>query len=142
MGRYHPDKPRGNPLEELASEKLRDINRAYEILSDDGLRAAYVSERAQRGPGAPRTERSRPSTAPIAAPANQLMKALRSLGLLATLLVFIKFGVSLSREIFLLLRGAFLAVAWLIRLSPVVAIVFMMAAGMGLNYFFRSRKGS
>jgi hypothetical protein len=142
VGRYHPDKHRGNPLEELASEKLRDINRAYEILSDDGLRAAYVNERAQREPAGPRTDRSRPSTAPIAPPVNQLMKALRSFGLLATLLVFIKFGVSLSRELFLLLRGVLGAIGWLVRLSPVVAIAFMMAAGMGLSYFLRSRKGS
>jgi hypothetical protein len=33
VARYHPDKHRGNPLEPLAAEKLRQINRAYEQLS-------------------------------------------------------------------------------------------------------------
>jgi curved DNA-binding protein CbpA len=39
--RYHPDRHQGNPLEELASAKMAEINRAYEILSDPERRAAY-----------------------------------------------------------------------------------------------------
>src|SRR5258708_30274643 len=35
VARYHPDKHRGNPLEDLAAAKLIEINRAYEVLSQD-----------------------------------------------------------------------------------------------------------
>ena len=34
VAKYHPDRHQGNPLEELASAKMAEINRAYEILSD------------------------------------------------------------------------------------------------------------
>jgi DnaJ-domain-containing protein 1 len=39
--RYHPDQHQGNPLEELASAHMAEINRAYEILSDPARRAAF-----------------------------------------------------------------------------------------------------
>ncbi|MGI5863133.1 MAG: DnaJ domain-containing protein [Myxococcales bacterium] len=39
--RYHPDKHQGNPLQELAAEKLARINEAYEVLSDPQRRTAY-----------------------------------------------------------------------------------------------------
>ena len=39
--RYHPDQHQGNPLEELASARMAEINRAYEILSDPARRAAF-----------------------------------------------------------------------------------------------------
>jgi curved DNA-binding protein CbpA len=43
--KYHPDKHRGNDLEELAREKLVQINEAYEVLSDENRRADYDRER-------------------------------------------------------------------------------------------------
>ncbi|HEX3696503.1 MAG TPA: J domain-containing protein [Polyangia bacterium] len=39
--KYHPDHHQGNPLEDLASARLAEINRAYEILSDESRRSAY-----------------------------------------------------------------------------------------------------
>jgi curved DNA-binding protein CbpA len=39
--RYHPDQHHGNPLEELASARMAEINRAYELLSDHPRRAAF-----------------------------------------------------------------------------------------------------
>ena len=39
--RYHPDQHAGNPLEELASARMAEINRAYELLSDRPRRAAF-----------------------------------------------------------------------------------------------------
>jgi curved DNA-binding protein CbpA len=39
--RYHPDQHQGNPLEELASARMAEINDAYEILSDRARRAAF-----------------------------------------------------------------------------------------------------
>jgi curved DNA-binding protein CbpA len=39
--RYHPDQHSGNPLEDLASARMAEINRAYELLSDRPRRAAF-----------------------------------------------------------------------------------------------------
>ena len=44
--RYHPDRHQGNPLSELAGERLREINRAYAVLGDRTRRANYDA-----GPG-------------------------------------------------------------------------------------------
>jgi hypothetical protein len=43
VAKYHPDRHQGNPLEDLAADKVSEINRAYEILSDPVRRAAYDS---------------------------------------------------------------------------------------------------
>ena len=48
--RYHPDKHRGNELEDLAREKLAEINAAYEVLKDENRRAAYDRQRREPGP--------------------------------------------------------------------------------------------
>jgi formylglycine-generating enzyme len=41
---YHPDKHQNNPLYELAEEKQKDLNEAYEILSNQIKRQAYDQE--------------------------------------------------------------------------------------------------
>lgn len=41
VAQYHPDRHQGNPLEELAREKLVRINEAYQTLNDARRRAAY-----------------------------------------------------------------------------------------------------
>lgn len=38
---YHPDKYRDNPLKELATEKLKEINEAYETLTKKGGASTY-----------------------------------------------------------------------------------------------------
>ncbi len=43
--RYHPDKHAENELSDLAEEKLRALNEAYETLSDPNRRAAYDQQR-------------------------------------------------------------------------------------------------
>ena len=57
VAKYHPDRYQGNPLEDLATEKLAEINRAYEILSDPARRADYDRGQAfwhaQPAPGRP-----------------------------------------------------------------------------------------
>ncbi len=64
--KYHPDKHNGNDLEELAREKLVQINEAYEVLSDENRRADYDRERLinpPRGNHPPRgNEPPRPTT--------------------------------------------------------------------------------
>jgi DnaJ domain len=41
VGKYHPDLHQQNPLEDLAKERMVEINAAYELLSDPARRAAY-----------------------------------------------------------------------------------------------------
>lgn len=46
--KYHPDKYTDNPLKELANEKLKEINEAYEMLTKKGTTASS-SARGQSG---------------------------------------------------------------------------------------------
>jgi len=50
VDRYHPDRHQGNPLEDLASARMADINRAYDLLSDPKRRAALDGGSAQTRP--------------------------------------------------------------------------------------------
>ena len=43
---YHPDRHEGNPLSDLAEERLKAINAAYDVLSDPERRAAYDNDLA------------------------------------------------------------------------------------------------
>ena len=38
---YHPDRYKGNPLENLAEEKMQEINEAYSTLTDPQHRSSY-----------------------------------------------------------------------------------------------------
>ena len=53
VARYHPDRHQGNPLEDLASERMAEINQAYELLSDPSRREAFDRSRPEppRRPG-------------------------------------------------------------------------------------------
>lgn len=52
VARYHPDRHQGNPLEDLASQRMAEINQAYEQLSDPARRAAFDPGTPDAGPGA------------------------------------------------------------------------------------------
>jgi molecular chaperone DnaJ len=45
--KYHPDKYTDNPLKELANEKLKEINEAYELLTKKGTTASSSSSSRQ-----------------------------------------------------------------------------------------------
>jgi curved DNA-binding protein CbpA len=47
--RYHPDRHQGNDLKDLAREKLKRINEAYEVLSDPQNRAFYDAGAGRTG---------------------------------------------------------------------------------------------
>ncbi|HMJ54121.1 MAG TPA: J domain-containing protein [Polyangiaceae bacterium] len=136
VGRYHPDKHRGNPLEALAAEKLTEVNRAYEILSDDVLRAGY--ERHQAKSVSP--PRAAPSSARAVVVPGPGMKLLRSLGLLLAVGLLLRFGLGLGAEVFALVRALLLGVVSLFRLGPVPAIVAIIVMGAAASFFFRLRK--
>ena len=83
VARYHPDKHRGNPLEELAAAKLIEINRAYALLSDDEERAAFEARGQVSRPSAPQAPASPPPAMP-----QQLSKLLNSVGVIVKLALF------------------------------------------------------
>jgi preprotein translocase subunit Sec63 len=128
VARYHPDKHRGNPLEELAAAKLIDINRAYEVLSDDAKRAAYEG----RG-HSPRPAPSAASSGTVAAAPQPIMKLLNSVGVIVSLILFLRFGLGLA-------RGILMGLLSLMRMGPVFAIVIALAIMMGGSYFMRARR--
>ncbi|MBN2719261.1 MAG: J domain-containing protein [Deltaproteobacteria bacterium] len=45
VAKYHPDRHHGHDLEELAREKLAELNEAYEVLSKPALKSEYDSAR-------------------------------------------------------------------------------------------------
>lgn len=55
VARYHPDRHQGNPLEGLATDKMAEVNQAWEMLSDPDRRAAYDRDhpRGMRQPDQP-----------------------------------------------------------------------------------------
>ena len=49
--KYHPDKHQDNPLQELAEEKLQEINEAYEYLTKNGGAGGYSGSNSYAGNG-------------------------------------------------------------------------------------------
>ena len=57
VSKYHPDKHEENELKELAVQKMRQLNEAYSVLSDEHRRAQYTAQLAgARGGFASRTQ--------------------------------------------------------------------------------------
>lgn len=54
--KYHPDKHQNNPLYELAEEKLREINEAYEYLTKNNGQGSYGSSNTNSGYNRPSSE--------------------------------------------------------------------------------------
>jgi preprotein translocase subunit Sec63 len=126
--RYHPDKHRGNPLEELAAAKLIEINRAYEVLSDDAQRAAYEG-RGQASRAA--SEAARSGT--VAGAPQPIMKLVNSIGVIVSLILFLRFGLGLA-------RGILMGLLSVMRMGPIFAIVVVLAIMMGGSYLMKARK--
>jgi hypothetical protein len=135
--RYHPDKHRGNPLEELAAAKLVEINRAYEILSDDAQRTAYEAG-GRSAPSAAASAVSEPVTR--SSMPEPLAKVLRSVGTILTLLFVLRFGLGIASKLLLLLRGLLYGLLSLMRMGPVFAITIVLVITMGGSYLLRARK--
>jgi DnaJ-class molecular chaperone with C-terminal Zn finger domain len=123
VAKYHPDKHQGNPLEGLAAEKMAEINRAHEILSDPARRAAYDS-----GQGAwPRAGASGYpyATAPGSIPRKR-MRWLQILGLLLLLPLLFRFGSILVRLLVRLVRAT-LEITKVVRGTPIAAVLVLAA---------------
>ena len=123
--RYHPDQHQGNPLEELASARMAEINRAYEILSDPARRAAFDA-------GA-KTENARAS-------ANKVMSGrfMKWAALLLALPLVFRTGAVILRALGVLFRLVFEALATL-RGPRLAAAAALFALVVLLVTLFRRR---
>jgi curved DNA-binding protein CbpA len=127
VARYHPDRHQDNPLKDLASEKLAEVNRAYATLSNASRRSAFDA--------APRTGRAPP--APGVPPVNPFRFS-KLAALLLVLPFLLRFAAPLGRLLELLVREVIEALA-LLRGTPVPAVA-VLAAMLGLTFALLRRR--
>jgi curved DNA-binding protein CbpA len=116
VDRYHPDRHHGNPLANLANDRMVAINQAYGVLSDPGRRAAFdqVGSRS-------RVRRAAPAPAPR-------MSSLAKWGLALLLLpLLLRSGTGILRSFAGLLRALFGEIGSF-RGAPVVLVLAIVAA--------------
>ena len=129
VARYHPDKHKGNPLEDLAAAKLLEINRAYEVLTDAGESAP------SRGASEPARQ-----AAPARARPDPWASLMRTAGSLVALILFVRFGLAFGGQLLALLRGVTMGLLWVVRASPVLAVVVLVIA-LASGFAAQRRKG-
>jgi len=136
VAKYHPDKYQGNPLEGLAAEKMAEINRAYEILSDPARRSTY-----DRGQGA--WPRAAAAGNPFAsAPGSIPQKRMRWLQLLALLMllpILLRFGTFIVRLLVRLVRAT-LEVSTVARGTPLAAVLVLATIALLAYVLLRRRR--
>ena len=116
VDRYHPDRHHGNPLANLANERMVAINQAYGVLSNPDRRAAFD----QRRPRSP-ARRAAPAPAPR-------MSSLAKWGLaLLFLPLLLRSGTGILRALAGLLRALFGQIGS-VRGAPVVLVLAIVAA--------------
>jgi hypothetical protein len=134
VAKYHPDKHQGNPLEGLAAEKMAEINRAYETLSDPARRAAYG-----HGPGTwTRAAAGGFTSAPGTIP-HKRMRWLQILGLLLLLPILFRFGAFIVGLLVRLVRGVF-EVSTVARGTPLGAALLLAVLAVVLYVLIRQRR--
>jgi curved DNA-binding protein CbpA len=94
VARYHPDRHQGNPLEDLASARMTEINRAYELLSDPERRAAFQGGASQARPARAAAERA------------VSKRVVKGAALLLALPLLFRVGPAVARALALVLRAA------------------------------------
>lgn len=136
--RYHPDHHRGNPLEGLAGERMAEINRAYQVLSNPARRAAFDQGRPF-APGAPAARGGAGLERGVIPP--RLRRLMRWGLLLLMLPVLVRTGAGLVRGAVSLARAAFGGLGAM-RGTPLLAALALLAATvLVVALVRRSRKG-
>jgi curved DNA-binding protein CbpA len=133
VAKFHPDKHQGNPLEGLAAEKMAEINRAYEILSDPTRRAAYDSGQSAW----PRATAGGNPFAGASIPQKR-MRWLQWLGLLLLLPIVLRFGAFIVRLLVRLFRGT-IEITKIIRGTPVAGVLVLAAIALLAYVLIRRR---
>ena len=134
VAKYHPDKHQGNPLEGLAAEKMAEINRAYEILSDPDRRAEYDRSHGAwprpAGPGWGQT---------VPFPGRRRRRWLLVLGILLLVPLLIRIITLLLRPLARLFRGTagILAAA---RGTPLLGALLLAALALLVFLLVRRRR--
>jgi curved DNA-binding protein CbpA len=142
VAKYHPDKHQGNPLEGLAAEKMAEINRAYEILSDPARRAAYDGG---QGTWPRATASGFPAGFPGGFPGGpgaiprKSMRWLQILALLMLLPILLRFGAFFVRLIVRLVRAT-LEVSTLARGTPLAAVLVLLVIAVLAYALIRRRR--
>ncbi len=117
VDRYHPDRHHGNPLANLATERMVAINQAYDVLSDPARRAAFD----QRPPRS-LAKRAEPEAAPR-------LSSLAKWGLAVLFLpLLLRSGSGILRALAGLMRALFGQIGSF-RGAPVVLVLAIVAAG-------------
>lgn len=135
--KYHPDKHQGNPLEGLAAEKMAEVNRAYDILSDATKRSAY--DKGPRPWPRPASGTYSPSGGSGPRTASPI-RWMRIVGLLLLLPLLVRFGAVFVRLIGRLVRGG-VELSALARGTPLAAVLFVAAVGLMVYILVRRRRG-
>jgi hypothetical protein len=131
VARYHPDKHQGNPLEDLAAQRMAEINRAYETLSDPVRRAAYDRAGTTMGAAPPGTG------AGIGARAPRRLALI--IGILLTLPLLLRFGRMLVRALIALGRLV-LEGTQVLRGTPVLGVAVLLFFALLTWALFRRRR--
>jgi curved DNA-binding protein CbpA len=130
--KYHPDRHQGNPLEDLASARMAEINRAYEILSDPKRRAAHDASfgfggGGGGGGGAAAGGGGFPfSRGGAGGPRRANRRVVQVVALVLLLPIVIRFGAFIVRALDGIVRGLFEA-AEALRGTPAVGVVVLVA---------------
>ena len=135
VAKYHPDKHQGNPLEGLAAEKMAELNRAYEILSDPDRRAEYD----RSGGGWPRPVGPGWRGGAAIPLRRKRRRWLLVLGILLLLPLLIRIVTLLLRPLARLFQGAFESLS-AARGTPLLGVI-VLAAILLLVFFLVRRHG-
>ena len=135
--RFHPDRHQGNPLEELAAARMKEINRAYEVLSNAKRRAAYDAGIGSEVGGAGAHVPFR--AAGFGAGPTGSARVGKWMGLLFLLPLLFRFGLGAAR---VLARGVQVVVESLVQLrgTPVAAAAALVIAGTLVFALVRRRR--
>ena len=133
VAKYHPDKHQGNPLQGLAAEKMAELNRAYEILSNPERRAEYD----RSGGGWPRPVGPGWRGGAAIPLQRKRRRWLLILGILLLLPLLIRIATALLRPLARLFGGAFERVA-ATRGTPLLGVIVL--AALLLLVFFLVRR--
>jgi len=138
--KYHPDRHQGNPLEELASAKMAEINRAYELLSDPARRAAFDRGAAGGGGFSRHPTASGAADAGAPGPSSRASRRLIQIVALASLLpLVLRFGGLILRALVAIGRELVEAAA-VLRGTPAAAAAVALAAAILVATLVRRRR--
>ena len=138
--KYHPDRHQGNPLENLASQKMAEINRAYGVLSDPARRRAY--DEANVGPGAGQRSAGAGAMPDFVARRRATSRAMKVVAVISLLPFVLRFGGLMVRGLVTVARELVEGLT-VLRGTPVaLGAVLVASVALVLALFRRRRKGT